>query len=323
MFKKASKSQSRARIALMGPSGTGKTWSALKLARLIAGPAGKIAVIDTERGSASLYAGDVADFDVCELPSFSPEQYIKAMSAASGYAVIVVDSLSHAWAGKDGVLEIVDNAAARSKGNKFAAWREGTPQQNALVDAILQSPAHVICTMRTKAEYVLEDENGKKVPRKIGMAPIQRDQIEYEFSLCADLDFDHKIMVTKTRCAALDRAVINPPGNVEKLAEVLKAWLTSGAPVDARSLLAPAVRELLALIDKVSTPEALELAKQNANGKRKGMTQPEKDAVTAAFKAAEARCATAPAPDDDPTGGDPDGTRDLFEADDPAHAHDS
>jgi hypothetical protein len=226
-FKPATKSQARARVALVGVSGSGKTYSALRIA---AGLGSKVALIDTERGSASKYA-DEFSFDVLELESFDPRIYVKAIkeAEAEGYDVLIIDSMSHAWAGQDGVLDQVDRAAARTKGNKFAAWREGTPLQNALVDAVLRARMHVIATMRSKAEWVIEDEDGKKRPRKVGMAPVQRDQVEYEFDVVGDLDDAHRLIVTKTRCKALDRAVIEMPG--EELGKQLAAWLSDGAPV--------------------------------------------------------------------------------------------
>lgn len=217
----------------MGCSGSGKTYSALAIA---SGLGKRVAVIDTERGSASLYAGQF-QFDVCELQIFHPEKYIQAIEDAggAGYDVIVIDSLSHAWMGKDGALELVDSAAKRAKaGNSFAAWREVTPLHNALVEAILQSKAHVIITMRSKTEYVLEDnDRGRKVPRKVGLAPIQRDGLEYEFTVVGELDLEHNLVITKSRCDALDNRVIQRPG--APLARQLLTWLTGAkeAPASA------------------------------------------------------------------------------------------
>lgn len=229
-FTKASKKQSKLRLALIGPSGSGKTMSAL----LIAKNMGKrIAVIDSECGSASKYAGDSAEFDTLELESFEPRTYVEAIKAAEseGYDVIIIDSLSHAWAGKGGALEMKDAVAKRSKsGNTFDAWREVTPHHNALVDALIGCKAHLIVTMRAKTEYVLEEnDRGKKVPRKVGMAPIQRDGLEYEFDVVAELDLDHNFLVSKTRCPKLDGAAINRPG--KQVAETLMAWLSDGVEV--------------------------------------------------------------------------------------------
>lgn len=175
-FKKASKAQAKARIALIGPSGSGKTMSAL----LVAGGLGnRIALIDTERGSASKYAGDPAigvEFDVLELERHHPDDYIAAIDAAAeaGYDVLIIDSLSHAWAGRDGALELVDRAAKRSEsGNSFAAWRDVTPLHNKLVDTVIGAPMHIIATMRAKTEYVMvANSKGKMEPQKVGLAPI-------------------------------------------------------------------------------------------------------------------------------------------------------
>jgi hypothetical protein len=227
-FGKAQKKKSKLRLAFIGPAGSGKTRSALEVA---AGLGTKIAVLDTERGSASLYSDHVA-FDVCELESFSPGAYVEAIQAAeaAGYEVIVIDSLSHAWSGKDGALEQVDKAAKRSgSGNSFNAWREVTPQHNTMVDAILRCRAHVIVTMRTKTEYVVEkdERTGRSAPRKIGLAPVQRDGLDYEFTVVGDIDLEHTLTITKTRCEALDGAVIVKPGLA--MAATLLAWLDSGA----------------------------------------------------------------------------------------------
>jgi DNA polymerase III delta prime subunit len=230
-FSKATKKQARARVAFCGPSGTGKTFTALSVARGLVGPEGRIALIDSEHGSAAKYA-DLFDFDHCILTSFSPDRYVEAIHVAEegGYDAIVLDSLSHAWMGKDGALEQVDAAADRSRsGNKFVAWREVTPKHQALVEAILQSACHVFATMRSKTEYILEkDEKGNSVPRKIGMAPVQRDGIEFEFDVVGDLDLRHKLLVTKSRCPELADQVIEKPG--ARFGERLRAWLTDGAP---------------------------------------------------------------------------------------------
>lgn len=230
MFKKATKSQSKLRLAIVGVSGAGKTYTALRIGKSLGK---KIALIDTERGSASKYAGDVTDFDVLELEHFAPAEYVKAIRAAEkeGYDVLIVDSLSHAWSGKGGALEMVDDAAARSKSkNSFTAWRDVTPEQNAMVEAILTARLHVICTMRAKTEYILEaGPNGTKTPTKIGMAPVQRDQIEYEFDVVGDIDAEHKMLISKSRCAALDKKVFRNPG--EEIGQELLMWLSDGAKV--------------------------------------------------------------------------------------------
>lgn len=238
-FTRATKHESYLRMALIGPTGSGKTFSALSIAT---GLGERIAVIDTERGSARKYS-DRFSFDVLELESFAPTTYVEAITLAviDGYDVVIVDSLSHAWIGKDGALEQVDRAAKRG-GNSFAGWRDVTPQHNALVDALLGCRAHLIGTMRSKTEYVIEeDARGKKVPRKIGMAPIQRDGVEYEFDVVAELTIDHNLCVTKTRMSELDGLVERNPGRA--LGQQILQWTrvekapepeyAGTAPVDA------------------------------------------------------------------------------------------
>lgn len=227
------KRKARLRMALVGPTGSGKTFTALLFARALTD--GKILVIDTERSSAGLYADQFnkdGRVDVVELPDFAPATYVEAieLAAREGYTAIIIDSLSHAWMGKDGALEQVDKIAKRQGGggNTFGAWREVTPMHNNLVDAMLLAPLHVIACMRAKTEYVVETgSNGKSAPRKVGLAPVQRDGIEYEFDIVADLDFENNLIVTKTRMAELTGLVVNKPK--AEVAEKIRQWLESGA----------------------------------------------------------------------------------------------
>jgi AAA domain len=231
-FIKAVKYDSKLRLSIAGPSGSGKTWTALTLATVLA--EGKpIAVIDTERGSASKYA-DQFSFYVDELDTFHPDNFIKRIHEAeqAGYAVLIIDSLSHAWNGTGGLLEIVDQITKRSSSkNSFNAWGDATPIQNRMIDAITRSPMHIIVTMRSKAEYVVEYVDGKSKPRKVGTAPIQRDGTEYEFDVVADMDIDNTMIIQKSRCPALSGKVISKPD--AKVADVLKAWL-QGVPAEER-----------------------------------------------------------------------------------------
>lgn len=241
-FKPATKAQSRLRLALVGPSGSGKTYSALA----IAAPFGKVAVIDTERGSASKYA-DQFHFDVMELSDYDPQQFINGIRAAAqaGYDVVIIDSLSHAWMGQGGVLEMVDRAAKRStSSNSFAAWRDVTPKHNELVTAIVSAPVHVIVTMRSKTEYVLEkdERTGKTAPRKVGTAPVQRDGLEYEFDVVADMDIENVMLVTKSRCPALNGANVSKPG--AQVAATLLTWLSDGIPMpEPIAVITPVVQQ--------------------------------------------------------------------------------
>lgn len=249
-FKRATKEQAKLRLAVIGLAGSGKTYSALAIATSLV-PGGRVALIDTERGSASLYADRFA-FDTLDLERHSPEDYVEAIAVAeqAGYDVIVVDSLSHAWAGRDGALEQVDKIAKREgRTNNFTAWRDVTPQHNRLVDAMLSCKMHLVATLRSKMEYVLEpDEKGKMVPRKVGLAPIQREGLDYEFTLVGDMNLSHSFIVSKSRCLGVVAPgdIVEKPG--EKFAAKLRDWLTSGA--------APAPRaEVAAFVEKMAEPE--------------------------------------------------------------------
>jgi len=242
-FQKATKERSKLRMAIDGPSGSGKTFTALIFATALA-DGGRVAVIDTERGSASKYA-DMFDFDVLELSEYAPEQYIAGITAAekAGYDVIVLDSLSHAWEGKGGVLEMHDNETRRSRsGNSWTAWRDVTPKHRSLVDAMLQSTCHIIATMRTKTAHIqTTDSKGKTVIQKVGMAPIQRAGMEYEFDIVADIDLTHTMVVGKSRCFSVTDDVVVKP-NEEWFGKV-KAWLTTGAEPQERKVPTPTITD--------------------------------------------------------------------------------
>lgn len=227
LFQKAVKEQAKLRLAIAGPSGSGKTYTALALATNLGD---KVALVDTEHGSASKYA-DIFEFDTAEMHApFHPDKFGKAIDAAAeaGYDVLILDSLSHAWNGPGGLLEIVDAAARKYKGNTYAAWSEGTPIHNRLIESIIQADLHIIATMRSKTDYILvEDGRGKQRPQKVGMAPVQRDGMEYEFDVFLDMDIENNAIVTKTRCPELTGEVISKPG--ADLAATLAEWL-GGAP---------------------------------------------------------------------------------------------
>lgn len=222
MFKKAERKQARLRLALAGPSGSGKTYSALQMAK---GLGSKIAVIDTEHGSASLYA-DAAEFDVMELHApYSPERYVEAIQAAeaAGYDVLIIDSYSHEWTGPGGCLEINDETAkARFKGNTWSAWSETTPRHRKLTDKILTSPLHIICTMRSKTETVQGE--GKKIV-KLGLKSEQRDGTDYEFTVVLDVTHDgHYAVASKDRTRLFQHPEVITPETGKKLL----AWLNDG-----------------------------------------------------------------------------------------------
>lgn len=258
-FQKASRSQLKARVALEGPTGAGKTWTALEWATVLA-DGGTIAVVDTERGSASLYS-DRFDFDVLTwAPPYDPGKLADLLKTAAGhgYAVVLIDSLSHFWEGEGGTLDMVDAAASRSGGNQFAGWKVGTPALRHLVDTMLGLDAHLIATMRSKMEYVLdENDRGKKVPRKVGMAPVMRAGVEYEFTLVGDLDLEHRLTITKSRCDLLADQVVQP-GRAAEAAEQFMAWLGQGEPLAARAV----VDGLVARMDAVAPLELRKACKQ-------------------------------------------------------------
>lgn len=227
-FKKAVKYDAKGRIALIGPAGAGKSMTMLKFSRALAGPAGRIAALDTEHGSLSKYA-DQFDFDVIEPETFSPESFTDALSAAEqgGYAVFCCDSLSHFWMGKGGALEFVDMAAKRHK-DQMGGWKDFRPHERAMVDRMLASPCHIIVTMRTKTDYQeVTGSDGKKKRVKIGLAPVQREGFEYEFDLVGYMDDENTLIVDKTRCPQYSQQAYTKPG--EKEFKPFVEWLAGAA----------------------------------------------------------------------------------------------
>lgn len=232
LFQKAERKKAKLRLSIDGPSGSGKTHSALLIAAGLA-PGGNVFVIDTERDSATLETGKpgVPEFFHAPLePPFTPAKYRQYIEAAAkeGAEVVIVDSLSHAWSGSGGVLDMHDTASkAQRSANSWAAWREVTPEHNALVDAILQAPCHIICTMRTKTAWeIVDDGSGKKAPQKIGLKPEQREGMEYEFTLVLDLTIDgHIATASKDRTSLFDGRHFKPTAET---GEELAAWLGTG-----------------------------------------------------------------------------------------------
>lgn len=223
-FQQAQRKRAKLRLGLSGTSGSGKTYSALTIASGIT-PWNKIAVIDTENGSAELYA-HLGPYSVLTLTApYDPEKYIAAihLAAQSGFEVIIIDSLSHAWNGEGGILDQQGKAAeSKYKGNSWAAWREFTPKHNALVETMLKSPCHIIGTIRSKTEYTQVTENGKTVVKKLGMAPIQRDGMEYEFTMFLDLSAEHIATASKDRTTLFDGQYFKPDNST---GQKLLSWL--------------------------------------------------------------------------------------------------
>lgn len=244
-FTKATRKQAKPKIAITGPSGSGKTFSGLLLA---SGMGKKIAVIDTENGSASLYAdmdkGPLkgVTFDVVEItPPYTIDKYVQAIEAAqtSGYDVVFVDSISHAWAGEGGLLSKKEALDQRG-GNSYTNWAGITKEHEIFKARILNADIILICTMRSKQDYVLEEnDKGKKAPRKVGMAPVQREGMEYEFMTVFDLAMDHNAAISKDRTSMFDGQIFKI---TKKTGEQIMAWLMGGKPVqnpEAAPLAAP------------------------------------------------------------------------------------
>lgn len=224
-FQRATRKKSKLRLGVAGPAGSGKTTAALQIAT---GLGGRVAVLDTERGSASLYS-DRFDFDVLDLdPPYAPERFIEAIHAAegAGYDVLILDSITHEWNGSGGCCDINEALAqARYKGNTWSAWSETTPRHRAFLDAILQSKMHIIATMRSKTETVQSD--GGRV-KKLGMKTEQRDGTDYEFSVVLELDHQtHFAIATKDRT----RLFKDPVNVTADVGVMLRNWLDSGAEV--------------------------------------------------------------------------------------------
>lgn len=251
-FQKAVKAQEKLRLALDGPPGGGKTYTALLVGCWLAGHQakgqgnGRVAVVDSERSSSKKYAG-MFDFDQLTIPDSDPHTYIEAIKAAqaAGYSVLIIDSLSHAW---EGTLDLKDAVVKRSKNKDgFGAWREVTPVHNELVDVMLRFPGHVIATMRTKMEYLVDknEETGKTKVSKVGLKPVQRDGVDYEFDVVGDMDEENTLTITKSRCFELSGQVIRKPDT--DLAKVLYEWLQDGEPLVSDEQ-AQAIRDVFSVV---------------------------------------------------------------------------
>lgn len=239
-FTQARRRRAKLKLAVTGPPGSGKTMSALRLATGLVGPGGKIAVIDTENRSASLYS-DRFKFDVCDIePPFDVEKFVAGIGAATaaGYGCLIIDSASHLW---KGVLEFKGSLDSRG-GNSFTNWNQAGKKYDAGLSAILQSDIHLIACMRSKVEYVLEEDiKGKQVPRKVGLAPVFRDEGEYEFTIVFDVAHDHTAQVSKDRTGMFTDRIFQV---TEDIGKQIGAWL-DGAVVapDAVKPSGPGIRE--------------------------------------------------------------------------------
>lgn len=251
MFKKATRKQAKLRLMINAPSGSGKTYSALLLAK---GIGGRVALLDTENDSASLYA-DQFEFDTVSLaPPYEPERFVQIIKAAEkeGYDTLVIDSASHEWIGTGGCLEINEKYAVnKCNGNTWRAWDHTTPRHRLFVDAILQSSMHIIVTTRAKTETV---QNESKKIVKLGLKPEQRDGFEYEFTVALDIvHSNHTATATKDRTQLFAKdAVIT-----EQTGQMLVNWLNGGQ--SPKALAEDELVGLIADINRAKTREEMEV----------------------------------------------------------------
>ena len=257
-FKPASLTRIGLKMALISPSGCGKTLTSLMIAK---GFDCKVAVIDTEHGSAALYRNEPCleglQYDTLELDDFHPDEYIAAIHAAENgeYDFLIIDSMSHGWGGQGGVLELVDRiSGSQTKENRFTAWGQATPVQNRFLEAITRSPLHIICTIRSKTGYILEMNNkGKQVPKKVGLQPIQRDGVEYEFGIIGEMDHDHMLNITKTRFSALDGVSVYKPSCEfgRQIRDIISGVAPVARPTQERKERLATSKELLAALNEM------------------------------------------------------------------------
>lgn len=232
MLRKAERPQVKLKMAISGSSGSWKTMSALKLAYWITGDWNKIAIIDTENKSADLYA-DMWDYNVLPLSApFTPENYIKAIEECekAWMDVIIVDSISHEWDWPWGILEIHSSMTW----NSFTNWSKITPRHNKFVNKMLQSPSHIIATMRVKTDYAINaNDKGKQAPEKVWLKPITRDGIEYEFTIVFDVDINHYAKTSKNRTWLFgsDLFIITEETG-KQIVEWNNMWVVKQEPID-------------------------------------------------------------------------------------------
>lgn len=227
-FQKATRSQVFLKDAITGPTGSGKTFSALRLAFGLVEDSGKrVAFLDTENDSASLYS-DKFDFDVMPIrPPFIAEDFRDGIESAvkMDYGAVIVDSASHFW---KGILTFKDQLDSHGKGNSYTNWKQADGKFDPVIEAVLQSKIHVIFCMRSKMDYLQTEEGGKKVIKKMGLAPIMRENLEYEFSTVFDIGMDHTAMASK------DRTGLFPVDKVFQITEQtgrdIAAWLKTATP---------------------------------------------------------------------------------------------
>lgn len=231
----AQRKQSFMKLGIQAPSGCGKTYSALLLAKGLIGDLSKVAVIDSEK-SADLYA-HFGEYKVLTLePPLSPKKYIEAIEVCknANMELIIIDSLSHAWI-------YIKDYHSRMSGNSFQNWAKLKPLHQELIDTIIQTPIHFICSLRTKHDYVMTEKNGKIVPEKKGLKAITTDDTEYEFSVMFELDITHQATVSKDRTGLF--APLKVPFQItEGTGKQIKDWCEIGTSIeDVQELILQAI----------------------------------------------------------------------------------
>jgi hypothetical protein len=201
-LQQAKRSSSPMKLLISGPSGSGKSFSSLQLAKGLVDKWEDICIIDTENGSGGIYS-HLGSYYVIHLDApYHPNRYIEAINLAveAGMKCVIIDSVSHEWAGKGGCLELHEKATSSMKiPNSFSAWASVTPLHQSFLDAIIQCPVHVVCTSRVKTDFIMVDRNGKSAPQKVGMALVSRDGFEFEMSVHLELDQQHQAHCSKDR----------------------------------------------------------------------------------------------------------------------------
>jgi AAA domain len=223
-LKKSNRNQAKIRIALQGVSGSGKSYSSLLLAYGICQDWHKIAIIDSENGSANLYS-HLGEYNVLNLTApYSTERYIEAIDVCekAGMDVIIIDSLSHNWEGNGGILDVHANMA----GNSFTNWSKLTPKMNTLVQKILTSSCHIISTIRSKQDYVITENNGKSIPQKTGLKGIVREGTDYDYTIVMELDIYNNATCTKDRTQLFNSRI--PFKIDESVGKKIKNWCKDG-----------------------------------------------------------------------------------------------
>lgn len=246
-LRKASRKKSKIRLGLSAPAGAGKTYSALLIAKGITGDMSKVAIIDTENGSADLYE-NLGEYNVLPLTApFTPERYIEAISAceSAGMEVIIIDSITHEWDGPGGCLEIMDKL-----GGKYQDWAKVTPRHNAFIRAILQSPCHVITTVRRKQDYEMtKDNSGKVKVEKVGLKEVTREGFEYELTINLELDIHHNATASKDRTQLfMGHPSFTPSVETGKM---IAEWCESGLDISDE------VKDAIAKLANCSNPQDL------------------------------------------------------------------